>query len=153
VSRHILQILAGTLACGLVGSADAAATAGAGTPAPVSAVSAWEVVQVAGGMGLVILAIVASAWVARRMLRMPTGLQGQLRVLSGVSMGTREKVVLLQVGETQLLLGVAPGRIQTLHVLERPLEITDTATTPSTGFSAQLGSLLKQARVARSPRD
>jgi len=30
----------------------------------------------------------------------------------------REKVVLLQVGKKQLLLGVTPGRIDTLHVLE-----------------------------------
>jgi len=34
---------------------------------------------------------------------------------------------LLQVGEQQLLLGVAPGRVQTLHVLEQPLEQPTTA--------------------------
>ena len=36
-------------------------------------------------------------------------------------MGARERVVLIQVGKQQMLLGVAPGRVQTLHVLDEPL--------------------------------
>jgi len=42
----------------------------------------------------------------------------KMRVAGGVSLGLWEKVVLLQVGRKQLVLGVTPGRIQTLHVLE-----------------------------------
>lgn len=43
---------------------------------------------------------------------------GKMRVVGGLSLGMREKVILLQVGKKQLVLGVTPGRIQTLHVLE-----------------------------------
>lgn len=43
---------------------------------------------------------------------------GKMRVLGAVALGMREKVVLVQVGKTQLILGVTPGRIETLHVLE-----------------------------------
>ncbi|WP_374088239.1 FliO/MopB family protein [Methylomicrobium lacus] len=42
----------------------------------------------------------------------------KMRVAGGLSLGLWEKVVLLQVGRKQLVLGVTPGRIQTLHVLE-----------------------------------
>jgi len=42
----------------------------------------------------------------------------KMRVAGGVSLGLWEKVVLLHVGRKQLVLGVTPGRIQTLHVLE-----------------------------------
>ena len=42
----------------------------------------------------------------------------KMHVAGGVSLGLWEKVVLLQVGRKQLVLGVTPGRIQTLHVLE-----------------------------------
>jgi len=43
---------------------------------------------------------------------------GRMRVAGGLSLGMWEKIVLLQVGKKQLILGVTPGRIQTLHVLE-----------------------------------
>ncbi|MEQ1529988.1 MAG: flagellar biosynthetic protein FliO [Methylococcales bacterium] len=42
----------------------------------------------------------------------------KMRIVSGISLGMREKVLLLQVGKKQLVLGVTPGRIETLHVLE-----------------------------------
>jgi flagellar protein FliO/FliZ len=42
----------------------------------------------------------------------------KMRVVGGLSLGIREKVILLQVGKKQLVLGVTPGRIDTLHVLE-----------------------------------
>ena len=35
-----------------------------------------------------------------------------------VSLGTRERAVLIRIGDRQLLLGVAPGNVRTLHVLE-----------------------------------
>ncbi|WP_082411724.1 flagellar biosynthetic protein FliO [Methylogaea oryzae] len=42
----------------------------------------------------------------------------QLKVLGGVSLGTRERVVVVQAGGKQLVLGVSPGRVETLCVLE-----------------------------------
>ena len=51
------------------------------------------------------------------MLRVPVGTAGPVRVLGGVSMGPRERVVLLEAAGERLLVGVVPGRIQTLHVL------------------------------------
>jgi len=63
-------------------------------------------------------------------------------------MGTRERVVLLQVGETQLLLGVAPGRVQTLHVLDKPLDSGKQGAGPR--FSEQLGRLLKKDQGSTS---
>lgn len=42
----------------------------------------------------------------------------QLSVVTGLSLGMREKLVLVNVGEKQLLLGVTPGRIDKLMELE-----------------------------------
>lgn len=41
-----------------------------------------------------------------------------MRLMGGLSLGGREKLLVVEVGEIQLVLGVAPGRVQTLHVLE-----------------------------------
>ena len=82
--------------------------------------------ETAGGLLLILGLIVALAWLLRRYGRLPTAGKGMVTVLGGVSLGPRERAVVLQVGETRLLVGVAPGRVQTLHVIEeqaeRPLE-------------------------------
>ena len=42
----------------------------------------------------------------------------KMHIVGGLSLGIREKVILLQVGKKQLILGVTPGHIDTLHILE-----------------------------------
>lgn len=49
---------------------------------------------------------------------LPANGKDNMRVISALSVGTREKIVLVQVGEKQLLLGVAPGSINKILVLE-----------------------------------
>ncbi len=48
-----------------------------------------------------------------------------LKVVSGLNIGVREKVILIQVGEKQLLVGIAPGTIRTLMILDEPLAEPD----------------------------
>ena len=42
----------------------------------------------------------------------------KMRITDAISLGLREKILLLQVGKKQLVLGITPGRIETLLVLE-----------------------------------
>ena len=77
--------------------------------------------QMLVGLILVIAAILVLAFVMRRVGGIQSRLGSQFRVMGGISVGSRERVLLLQVGERQLLVGVAPGRVQTLHVLEEPI--------------------------------
>ncbi|MGR9106354.1 MAG: flagellar biosynthetic protein FliO [Gammaproteobacteria bacterium] len=94
------------------------------TPEPAPGLSRADLMEWTTGLGLVILLIVGSAWLLRRVNRYSFSRGNRLRILGGLALGTRERVVLLEVGETRLLLGVAPGRIETLYVLG-PTEITD----------------------------
>lgn len=41
--------------------------------------------------------------------------QGGLRLLGGIALGPRERIVLVDVGETLLVVGIVPGQIRTLH--------------------------------------
>jgi flagellar protein FliO/FliZ len=77
------------------------------------------------GLIVVLICIVALAWFAKRMNRLQSSTGGMLKIIGGISMGSRERIVLLQVGSEQLLVGVSPGRINTLHVLEAPLDNVD----------------------------
>ena len=93
---------------------------------------------------LVVLVIFFLAWAMRRMGAGGFRSNSVLKIIGGVSMGSRERIVLVQVGEQQLLLGVAPGRVQTLHVLEESVDTDVTPENISTVFSDKLKSLLNQ---------
>lgn len=108
-------------------------------------VSAAQVGQVVVGLLVVLALIIGLAWLARNVLRIQPQGRGKLRVLGGLSIGSRERVVLVQAGEQQLLLGVAPGRVQTLHVLDEPIAEEPAAAPANTGFAAVLQRLNKPA--------
>ena len=81
-----------------------------------------QLVQVMGGLALVLALVVLLAWLARRLNASRIAGARNLRLVGGISLGARERIVVVEVGGCQLVVGVAPGRVQTLHVLERPLE-------------------------------
>ena len=84
-------------------------------------VDASGLIKLILGLLVVLGAIVAFGVVMRRVGGFTSQLSGQLKVLAALPVGQRERVVLVQVGEKQLLLGVAPGRVQLLHELDQPL--------------------------------
>jgi flagellar protein FliO/FliZ len=68
-------------------------------------------------LGAVLVLLGALAWAVKK-LRNAGHLQGGLiEVLSGVSLGARDKVVLLRVGQEQVLVGVSPAGMRALHVI------------------------------------
>ena len=95
------------------------AAPGAAASAPVSGVAGLG--QVTLALCIVLGAIFLCAWFARRMRNVTSGRVGALNVVAEVRLGPKERAVLLQVGATQLLVGVAPGQINALHVLADPL--------------------------------
>jgi flagellar protein FliO/FliZ len=101
------------------------AAPGALTTAPVSGVAG--VGQVTLALCVVLGAIFLCAWLARRMRNISSGRAGAMNVVAEVRLGPKERAVLLQVGATQLLVGVAPGRINALHVLAEPVAVPPTA--------------------------
>lgn len=110
-------------------------------------VSSQGILQLLLGLGLVVGFILMLAWLARRVGGVRGYSMGSMKVLGGMSMGAREKVVLMQVGNTQILLGVAPGRIQTLHVLDEPVGATAQPDAQEHGadtFAARLKTILKR---------
>ena len=54
--------------------------------------------------------------------------------------------MLVQVGDKQLLLGVAPGRVQTLYVLDRPVESSTPPMGAPGGFAEKLAQLMRGGR-------
>lgn len=66
-------------------------------------------------LALIVVLIVALGWYARRLQGFTAGKGGtSLQVLAATPVGAKERVVLLRVGNEQLLLGVAPGSVALL---------------------------------------
>ena len=66
---------------------------------------------------LVVGLIALLAWAARRMRGFGIGgVRDRIQVLSDRAVGPKERCLLVRVGETDILLGVAAGSVRTLHI-------------------------------------
>ncbi|HEY5803035.1 MAG TPA: flagellar biosynthetic protein FliO [Lysobacter sp.] len=77
---------------------------------------------------VVIGLILALAWLAKRMPGLGGASNPALRIVGSLALGPRERLVVVAVGDTQLLLGVGAGGTRTLHTLEQPLPVAAPAT-------------------------
>ncbi|WP_129644851.1 flagellar biosynthetic protein FliO [Peristeroidobacter agariperforans] len=93
-----------------------------------AAVGAGSLTQVTLSLLLVLGIVFAAAWITRRLRGFGKFGNGALHVVTEIAVGAKERVVLVQVGKQQLLVGVAPGRVSTLYVLDEPV----TPQTPGT---------------------
>ncbi len=84
--------------------------------------SGGYMLQLVLGLIIVLACIVVLAWLAKRMNRLQSSTGDMLKIIGGINVGTREKIVLLQVGSEQLLIGIAQGNINKLHLLTTPIE-------------------------------
>lgn len=89
--------------------------------------------QVFLGLILVLVLMFALAWLAKRMRLVPSALgsAGVIQTLAVLSLGNKEKLLLVQVGEEQLLLGVTSQQITCLHELKTPIDPSTTNTKPA----------------------
>ena len=115
------------------------------TPLKSEPVGVGNYLQMIFGLAVVVGLIVGMAWFMRRMGSLHGMADAQLKVLGGIAVGQRERVVLVQAGETQLLVGVAPGTIRTLHVFEEPIAVnSETKTQLNQSFADKLHAALKK---------
>ena len=80
--------------------------------------------QVTLALLVVLTAVFAVAWVVKRMRGFGNRVGDAIDVIADIPLGQKERAVLLKVGQAQILVGVAPGQVNTLHVLDEPLELT-----------------------------
>ncbi|SDU86444.1 flagellar biosynthetic protein FliO [Pseudomonas mucidolens] len=135
--RQVVGVLAalplGALAAETLAPAAAAPAASSGV--------AGQLTQLVLGLLLVVGLIFALAWLLRRMQRIGPGNAQVIELIGSRALGPRDRLVLVQVGEEQILLGLTPGRITPLHVLKQPVDVTQTQT-PTPEFAQRLMELM-----------
>ena len=108
--------------------------------------SADNLLRVFGGLLVVVVLIVALVWGLKRLQQFPTRGSTALRVIGALGVGQRERVVLVQVGDEQLVLGVTANRIDRLHVLEHPLDVSSAGDETTSGFATKLRDVLQSGQ-------
>jgi flagellar protein FliO/FliZ len=92
------------------------------TDAPAEAITGvGAMVEIVVALAFVLALIVAIAWLSRRM-RGTTHAGGLIRILADVSLGQKERAVLLQVGGKRLLVGVTAGGVSLLDSADMPVD-------------------------------
>lgn len=140
LNSRLAAVICGAVAQAAAFAAFAETATGAAPSHPFAAPQSigQPVTPGAGGLARVTLALLvvlvvvfAVAWVVRRMRGFGDRVGGAIDVIADIPLGVKERAVLLKVGQKQILVGVAPGRVNTLYVLEEPLDLTKPSTGPT----------------------
>ena len=94
------------------------------------------------GLATVLAVMALITWVLKRMVPSVTNRQSLVRVVGGVSVGSRERVVLLEVAGRLLVVGVAPGRVSQLADLEMDAtQLAESALNASNPMASVTGNI------------
>jgi flagellar protein FliO/FliZ len=109
---------------------------------PASPLSAGSLTQLTLSLIAIVALIFAIGWVLKRFkLSAPRGSRDS-EVLEQLNLGPRERIVLVRVGEAQVLLGIGANGIVPLMPLANPIALK--AANPSPAFAERLRDMMKR---------
>jgi flagellar protein FliO/FliZ len=126
------------------------------SPAPAAAAApgstTGSIFTMLFGLIVVVALMAALAWLFKRSgLVKGFGGNAVAKIIGGVSVGTRERVMVIEIADQWIVVGVAPGRVNTLATLPRQEHAAAPSSSdvaPATNFS----SWLKQTIDKRNGR-
>ncbi|TYC58118.1 flagellar biosynthetic protein FliO [Marinobacter sp. BW6] len=105
------------------------------------------------GLGLVavVAVIYGCAWIIRRMNGMTGMNNNAIKVVSVMAIGARERIALIEVGGQQILLGITPSAIRTLHVFDEP--VVEAGSAGSSDFARRLQGMIGKSWTSPTRND
>ena len=140
MKRFLWALLA--LPISVMAAEPVATTAAVAAPVVNSGI-AGQLTQLVFGLLLVLGIIFFLAWLLRRVQQAGPAGKGQVIELIGSrALGPRDRLMLVQVGNEQILLGLSPGTITALHVLKEPVEVPTASEKATPEFAQHLLKIL-----------
>ncbi|MDH1102279.1 flagellar biosynthetic protein FliO [Pseudomonas mosselii] len=120
----------------------AAAEPNASAAAPLPGGLGAQLAQMVFGLLLVVGLIFFLAWLLRRMQGNAQRGAQVIEIVGSRAIGPRDRLLLVQVGKEQILIGHSPGSIEALHVLAEPVEVPATTRQAAPEFAQRLLELM-----------
>lgn len=125
--------------------AEASPSQGFTSPLPI--ISVESMLQLLAGLFVVLAFIILIAWLFKKIGFYPAQRTDLLKIISSASVGQKERIVIAEINDTWLVLGVAPGQVNLLHQTNRKMTVNNTAAdSPSfdSSFNEKLQANLEQ---------
>jgi flagellar protein FliO/FliZ len=110
--------------------------------AQASPITAGSIAQLGLSLALIIALIFGVSWLLRRMRLGGSVRNGSLAVLGELSVGPRDRILLLGVGDAQVLVGITPAGMVALQPLAAPITLQPAP--PAPVFAAKLRELMQR---------
>ncbi len=107
--------------------------------------TAGNLLQVLLGLIVVLGLMAAAAWTLRRLGLSKIASASTVKIIGGVSVGSRERILVVEVADQWIVVGVAPGRVNTLSTLPKQEVASVPEVTPvSKNFSVWLKQTIEK---------
>lgn len=104
-----------------------------------------ELLSFAASLIVVVGVIVVLGWLYSRSKLLGGGSNDAINIIANRAVGSKERLMVVEVGGTQLLVGMTASNVNTLHVFDAPSVETSKVTEVS-GFARRLKSALKEMK-------
>ena len=111
---------------------------------PTKTNSASQLANVIGGLAVILVLIYGLSWFVKRFAQGGFTQNPGMKIISSMPLGTRERLMLVDVGGKQLLLGVTATQINSLHVFDEPVMVPEKTQPVASEFSQKLMAIIQK---------
>jgi len=87
-------------------------------------VGGGEILSLGASVIIIVTIIVLLGWLYSRSRFVSGGANDVINVIATRALGPKERLMVVEVAEQQLLVGMTAAGVQTLHVLDKPVNVT-----------------------------
>ncbi len=81
--------------------------------------------QMLAALGIVVVLIFGLSMAVRKFNMFNASSSAHIRIVGGLALSNKDRLLLIQVGEEQLLISTSPGRVQKIHDLQTPIDLSE----------------------------
>ena len=114
-----------------------------------AALNTGSLLQMMMALGVVVVLIVGLSFAVRKFNMFSVGSSVHIRIVSGLALSNKDRLLLVQVGEEQLLISTSPGRVQKIHEMQAPIDLAQAGegkASAGQNFSSLLQSMTQRGR-------
>lgn len=102
-----------------------------------------DILNLGASMFIVVAAIVVLGWLYSRSRFVRGGSSDVINIVATRAVGPKERLLVVEVSDQQLLVGMTSTAVQTLHVFDKPVAVAD-KTENAAGFASRLRSAVQE---------